>query len=390
MLQYTPASYPSWYVEGFAEIASTASFEREGAITFGKVAQHRQLELDYGGSVPVVAMIDGSYLRNRRHGWSYGDAWLLTHYLTFSDQRRGQLRAYLHAINSGRSMAEAATVFGDLSEMQRNVSSYLAGRTFSYRAVPLSTAAVEVSPVRMLSEAEGALIDEQIELADKTTLPKKEFDSEEAAARNDFDARLARATEERQRWLTALEAKVNRFANDPFAWRLLADAQCRSENFQACLNAAQRSLAIAPEDRRSTLRRAQAQLELASALPEAERATAINAARAEIALIMSANHNDPLPLQLYFRSYAAEGIAPPDEAIIMLLSAVQLIPQLSEPRLALARALIERERFDEARAILRPLAFAPHNSGAAMQARALLEAIDATLNGEAEPEPSET
>lgn len=36
MLQYVVAAYPAWYVEGWAELISTSSFERKNAITHGK------------------------------------------------------------------------------------------------------------------------------------------------------------------------------------------------------------------------------------------------------------------------------------------------------------------------------------------------------------------
>lgn len=62
MLQYSPAAYPPWFVEGFAEIASTASFERKDAITYGKPASHRQYELQQGNWIPIERLIDGSYL----------------------------------------------------------------------------------------------------------------------------------------------------------------------------------------------------------------------------------------------------------------------------------------------------------------------------------------
>ncbi len=117
MLQYSPAAYPSWYVEGFAEIASTASFERKGSITFGKAASHRQYDLR--DRYPSAKMLDGSYIadQKRGRGWSYGDAWLLTHYLTFTTSRPGQLRAYMNAVNAGKKPAEAAKVFGDLASV---------------------------------------------------------------------------------------------------------------------------------------------------------------------------------------------------------------------------------------------------------------------------------
>ena len=45
MLQYAPAAYPAWYVEGFAEVVSTASFERKGANACLGVTQRPRMHI---------------------------------------------------------------------------------------------------------------------------------------------------------------------------------------------------------------------------------------------------------------------------------------------------------------------------------------------------------
>jgi hypothetical protein len=76
MLQYQPAAYPSWYVEGFAEIIGTASFEKPGMITYGKAAKHRQAEMRYTNRYPAAKMVDGRYAKEKRsaENWGYDDA----------------------------------------------------------------------------------------------------------------------------------------------------------------------------------------------------------------------------------------------------------------------------------------------------------------------------
>lgn len=392
MLQYTPAAYPSWYVEGFAEIAATASFERKGAITFGKAASHRQYELEAANRYPVTSMVDGTYIadRARNRGWSYGDAWLLTHYLTFDDSRRGQLRAYLNAINAGRSHADAAKAFGDLTALQREVNAYLSARNFSYRAVPIDQVASPKVELRVLGPAEAALINHTIELERRTGLPPKpgeDDDEDESASKRkhgdkpkaDFDTRLAEAKASREKWIAEIEAAANRFSGEIAGWLLLADARCESEQFEACRAAASRALAIEPENGRGLIRRAEAEIALAENLPVEQQPAAIESARTAIVRAMAANRDDPLAQLAYYRSFAAAPRGTDDSALLALASAVQLVPQQSGPRLTLAAEWIARGRLREARALLRPLAYAPHQSGASRRAQAMIEEIDVKL-----------
>jgi len=387
MLQYTPAAYPSWYVEGFAEIASTASFERKGAITFGKAAQHRQYELADGMNYPVGKMLDGSYLKDQKQGrgWSYGDAWVLSHYLTFTDSRRGQFRDYLNAVNAGKSLPEAAKVFGDLGELQREVSRYLAGRNFPFRAVPIEAGMVGSTTVSALSPAQEALVDFTIEFERRTWLPKSEDLDEDAKSKDkakdkeDFEQRLARMKRERDEWMAKLEVIATKYASDPAGWLLLADARCTAEQYQACAAAADRALALAPTSQRGLVRKAQALIGLAKDLPADKQKSSVELARSILVRANAADPNDPLAFQFYYRSYAALGRPADDDGMFALSTVVDLVPQEPSTRLVLAQEYMQRGRWLEARNALRPLAYSPHQSGAAKLARKLLDQVEVKL-----------
>lgn len=338
MLQYTPAAYPAWYVEGFAEITATASFERKGAITYGKTANHRFGELEYGTRYPTARMVDGSYIQDWKKGrsWSYGDAWLVTHYLTFGDNRRGQLRAYLNAINAGVSMAEAATVFGDLNALQREVSVYYAGRSFPFKAVPLPENAAGEIKVRVVPPDEAALFDAQIELGRRLRLPSKP-DEEAAAAddddkkkdkkpKKDFETRLAEAKVKRDEWLTKLDSLAARQPGSVHGWRLVADARCEAEQYDLCLAAADRALAVVPEDPRAQVRKGEAMMALAADLPDDQRKARFAEARPLVAKAMNANPDDPVSRLVFYRSFGKEKRAAPVVAVQALREAVQLVP----------------------------------------------------------------
>lgn len=382
MLQYSPVAYPAWYVEGFAEITSTASFERPGAITYGKAASHRTYEL-FNKRYSTANMVDGSYLKEQDgRPWSYGDAWLVTHYLTFADKRKGQLRAYLDAINSGQSMKQAATAFGDLSELQREVSIYFAGRSFPYRAVPLPANAAGAIRVRAVPADEAALIESEIELTRRLRLPAKsddDADDDENTGKPDdgsFAARLAEAKERRDQWIGQLEAKASATPGSVYGWRLLADARCGARQYQACLTAAERALTIAPTDSRATVRRAEALMYLAAELPAEQRKAQVGQARTIAAKVMNAQTDDPVSRIVFYKSYAAEGRKASPVGIKALVEAVRLVPQLNGPRLTLARELANLGETDAAKMLLRPLAYAPHGGAASARARKMLAKLD--------------
>jgi hypothetical protein len=379
MLQYTPAAYPSWYVEGFAEIASTASFERKGSITFGKAAKHREDELAFGVSYPVAKMIDGSYVQDaeKGRGWNYGDAWALSHYLTFGDSRRGQFREYLDAINNGKAPAEAAKVFGDLGDLQREVGAYVAGRSFSYRAVPITEASAGPISIRQLRPGEAQLVDMQIQIGQMVELPSKD-NKRERESDTDFQKRLDKATAERDAWLARLDGLVNRLATEPAGWLLLADARCEAEQYAACTAAANRAQALSPSQR-GLVRQAEAMIGAAKDLPEAQRKAQITRAQDMLIEANGADPNDPLALLWFYRSFAALGRPASNDGLLALSLAVELVPQLSGPRLTLAQEYISRKRYKEARATLLPLANSPHDRGRAKLARTLLEQVDKAL-----------
>lgn len=377
MLQYTPAAYPAWYVEGFAEIASTASFERKGAITFGKAASHRQYELESGTSYPVSKMLDGTYLKDREkgRGWSYGDAWVLSHYLTFTDKRRGQFRSYLNGINSGKKAAEAAQVFGDLGELQREVGSYLAGRSFPYRAVPIPEGAAGPVKLRELGLAEAALIDMTVEFERRMALPDQGKDEADPA----FEKRLAKAKQDRGEWIAKAEALANRHPNEPSVWLFLADVRCGLEEYEACEATANRALALSPDNGRGLVRKAEAMMGLAAGLAYDKRKEKVLAAQALLRKTNASDPNDPLMNYLFYLSFGKMGMAADAEGMDALLTTVRVNPQMDGPRLVLAQEFMQRGRLREARIILRPLAYSPHENAASLRARALLDQVEGKL-----------
>lgn len=166
MAEYMQAEFPPWYVEGFAEIVSTTAFERNGTITYGKVANHRQAELTYLRWTPTAQMFAE---RNSGAGHSgvasYGQYWLTAHYLLFAPERRGQLQRFVTAINRGQDAdtAAAASFPGGVAQLDGDLRAYLRRADFRYVAPVLPPEIMRDPTMRLMRPGEVAAIDLEIE-----------------------------------------------------------------------------------------------------------------------------------------------------------------------------------------------------------------------------------
>lgn len=350
MLQNFPVAYPSWYVEGFAELVSTASFEQAGKITYGKVADHRSYEFE-ARVVNARDMLMETY-RDKAHktGLIYGDAWLLTHYLTRSTERAGQLRAYLAAVNRGAPATEAMAAFGDLGKLSRDVSAYLSAANFGYVAVPIPETIGQNIQIRTLDIDEAALLP----LAMEFTKPM--------------------AKPEAQAFLARVESETSKFPNSIPALTLRAEVELDGDAVDSALATTDRLLALAPQDARAHYWKGEALLARAKAAKD-DRAEILKTARREIIASNKLDSEDPLPLIAFYKVSAMMGVNA-ENAIAGLTRAQEIVPQDHALRLTLASALIAKGDTSRAARLLRPLAFSPHKDGATTEAQKLLDQID--------------
>lgn len=345
MLQYQPGAYPPWYVEGWAELISTASFERKGTITFGKAASHRQGELEYLRWIPLRNLMgrgkEDRDVINRDYGSYYGQSWLLTHYLTLSDKRPGQLRAYLLAVLRGQSDEEAWKVFGDIDVLEREVRAYLRAKNFPYKAPPLPPEVMAIQSSRILRPGEAAIMDERIE-----ALHQKMDDAERADI-------IARA-----------EAEAARFPADAAVQLFLAEQYADAEDWTKSAAAGERAVTLD-----ATLARAHLAYGLALARGEA---ADDNKARAALAKALELAPNDPAVLYGQFEGAGRLDSAPGGATLDQLIRASDLAPQNDGIRLAAAEALIHKGDLGGALRRLMPLASDPHPSGPQRRAQQLV------------------
>jgi tetratricopeptide (TPR) repeat protein len=355
MFQVLDSPLPEWVVEGFAEMMSTASFEKDGAVWLGRVAKHRSMGLFWGESMPLETLLSANYgqVSDGLKESIYGRGWLLTHYLTFAPERKGQLDRYIALIGGGNPPLDAAKqAFGDLRALDRDLTSYRLQRKVSVLQVPpglfprpevtitpLSPGAAEVMPLRLQSKV-GVDRDSAEPLAVKVR---------QISAGN---------------------------PGDPLVEITLAEAELDAGHLQASEAAADRALAADPTSVDAMLYKG---LALIRKVDDAARPDArlVGDARDWFLKAHAADPQDPEPLFEYFRSYLVAGEPPTAKAIDALHRASGLVPQDSSLRLMSAYQYLRDKDLKMARQTMAPVAYDPHSAQAATIARSMIERIDA-------------
>lgn len=354
MYRNYPAAFPAWFVEGYAELNSTARFNSDGSVDLGLPAQHRSYGLFEMAQLPIATLLTANVpkLDNEQREVLYGRGWLLTHYLMFDHHRDGQLATYLKEVNEGKSSLDAAKdAFGDLTALNRELDKYKNGR-MTYSRVPADRISVGPIEVKELSPGANAIM--------PVMLRSRRGVDEQQAQEVVKQARAAAAP----------------YPNDPFVQRALAEAEIDTGNLDEADKAAERVLAADPQSVPAMVFRgrvAAARLVKAHSHDEA----AWKAARHWYALANHADPDAPVPMMLFYRSFNVEGVKPTANSVDGLRTALALAPEGSGLRLMVARQDLLDGRTAEARAVLSPLAFDPHGGEMAEAAARVIAAIDA-------------
>jgi tetratricopeptide (TPR) repeat protein len=357
MFQYFQAAYPSWYVEGFAEFMSTTTFdEKSGKANIGMPAYHRAYGLALGPSIPLKRLLtaqSGDMGSTERDPF-YGRSWFLVHFLSFNLARRGQLQTYLQLVADGKpSLAAGEQAFGDLAIMSAEFNRYMQQRKMAY--LPVDAVAVSADNIRISTLSEG----------------------ESEAMPHRITAMRGVSPEEGVANAKALRAIARRYPGDAALLTALAEAEHDASDYPAAVATADKALALDPGSARAMLWKGRAMmLQLADAKDRDE--VKWKAARGWIVKANRANPEYATPLLSYYESFMREGRTPPPLAIDGVRKALTLVPQSSDLRLGLVRALIGQRNYKEARQFLAVLANAPHDGGYAGYARKLVERLNAT------------
>jgi len=348
MSQHAPAAYPSWLVEGYAEYFKTARFKPD-VVELG-VTNERIAWLRGGVWEPYDQILRRRALEGER--WDirafYAQSWILTHYMMSDPERLKRLTAYAGAVAAGGDpVGEMVVAAGmPLDDLERVLKRYMS-RLPGLRMPRPAPAATELAVVRLPPSADDLLLENQ---RLKMGVPAAERPAvlamvRERAARYPgdrlADLALARAENDfgdRAKAQAILKRRIEADARDVEAiqmlgWSFMLQARADRPNAAALLHEARnwfgKGFAVDP--------------------------------------------NSPLLLYDYGISRRGEAGYPSDNIVNVLLRAQELAPQVAAFRMAAADALMRRDRFDEAAALLEPVFNNPHAGPERQQARARFE-----------------
>jgi tetratricopeptide (TPR) repeat protein len=378
MLQYFPAVYPQWYVEGFAELIGSSTIQSDGKVAYGTPPKSRGHEFA-ADWVPLQDV----FLKppEKLYGLDpYRQGWTMTHFFTFSNERSAQLRAYLNALNAGKSPAEAAKAFGDLTKLDREARAYLISGSFVYKLVAVPIARPVIQAVHPVSAGEAALIPETIAFSDDdlTAYRKAAERDHEQHRRDDI--------------LRSIRNKARLYPNDPFALYLLAQTEYSSGHYAESEAAADRLLAVDPNHVRGLVIKS---MNLARAAGGLSGSAQLAKAQEARTLALKANRsdpNDPLPLLAFYQSYHLAGLKPIPAAVENLLDVSLTLPDNTQIRQLLVDEYAAEHKWAFAIAALAPIANNPHDSPLRTAAREKMAQLAAELQkaqaATAQPQPS--
>lgn len=368
LMTYFPAAYPRWYLQGFGEMFATMK-AGNGFIEYGHIPPGFWKVIEHFGHYRAADMLNGRYLSASGRPWTPFHAWRAVHLLYFSDEWKPKLQSYLAAKARGEDDAKAAAALGDPAALQKALFTYR-GRKLQFERMTFPPERAPAPTVRRLTRAEAGLIRGRLELGPRIDLPAESPRGRQAA--------LAR----RDAWLNRLRGHAARFPRLIENQLLLAEAECRAGNSAECLAAADRAIAMSPDETRALIWKGTALTQFAARAPAAERKHRLNEARK---VIVKANRADPqgvLPLIAFYNSFAAVGEAAPDAAVDGLFQVVASSPAAPTPRLKLGEELIKRDLEAEARKTLLPVAKGPFESPERPASAALLRKAGARQPGD--------
>ena len=327
---------PTWVSEGFAEFFATADVAKNGNVTIGKFPAYRSWEVFLGGGFSAEELVSADYEKLNYYEVAalYGRSWLLTHYLTASSQRKGQLSRYLDGIEKGVSARDSAkAAFGDLKALNRDLEDYIKPRSLIAFTVDAKVIPIGDVAVRQLGASAAAMMD--VVMRSKSEMHEKTAPDVAAAARR----------------------AAGPFPNDAFAQGALAEAEYDAKNYEAAEAAADRALATDPGNVQALIYKGRAQMKLAA--KDADHAD-WDKVRSWFSRANRLDTENAEPLMLFYESYREAKQAPSKNAVEALLYAADLAPRDLNLRLQTVGALLAENRIAEARERFVPAAYAPH------------------------------
>jgi tetratricopeptide (TPR) repeat protein len=332
--------YPGWLTEGMAEFFATVIVNDDGSMTFGANPAHRQFSISSSNRLSAKQLLetDGRKLDDVDNEQRYSKGWLLFHYLTLGKKRPvTQLPKFLELINDKgmQPVAAATEAFGDLGKLDRELEVYVRQAKFLSSSLPTNKLGGDTiqMELRQMRSSEAEIMPTRLRSAvgvTKITAPKVMVKAQPIAAK---------------------------YPNDPFVQRAYAEMAYDAENLTESTIAADRSLAIDPNNLMALVYKGRV------AAKQAEKTKSAESWKEARRWFLKANKVDsdhPLPFVLYYDTFLAEGKPVPDSALTGLLRATVLAPQDPTVNIRVGYGLIQANDLKAARLALAPVAFDPH------------------------------
>lgn len=344
--------YPGWLSEGLAELLSTATIDKDGAVTFGAANNARSYSIFANNLMSVKTLLDSDSRRldDEATEQKYARGWLLTHYLLLSRKRDGQIEKFQRLIAQGTAPVAAGTeAFGDLGKLNAEINAY---RTQRLNGLIIRPERVTIDPVvvRALTPAEAAIMPLRFESATGVT------------------------TAEAKKLLPGARKIAADNPTNGWIQRVLAEMEYDAGNDAEAEAASDRALTVEPGNLMAMVYKARVHMRRAAKASPADPALWRDARQ----WIVKANRMAPdfaLPLVMFYTSFLIAQEPPRPSAIDGLLRAVELAPQESGVRVLAFGALLNKGDLPAARRVLAPVAFNPHATGE-NPVRAIVALID--------------
>jgi len=321
----TPGKVPEWYARGVSDVLSN-TIVRDKELHVGRLMNDRLSRVREGSFIPLeefLAVERGSkYLTQESESWQFGSqSWAFVHYLMFGEQGKhlGRVNRF-NALLAGGTDGEAALkeAFGpDMGPYYTGMREYTGRQVFQYGRIPVALdVKAEGFTSRALSPAEGAQQRAQLLVA------------------------MGRPVEARAEALAAAGAD----AASPVPAEIegaLFDREGKADEARA---AYEKAVSLSSKRARAYYRLAQ----LIRPPSDVDRATNEKIA----SLLEKAIELEPAGANAL--SYLADvqtDLGKPEGAVDLATRAVKLEPNVTYHRLALARALWNAKRSDDAMAI---------------------------------------
>jgi cytochrome c-type biogenesis protein CcmH/NrfG len=195
-----------------------------------------------------------------------------------------------------------------------------------------------------------------------------------------IESKVGVSAEEAKRLVPQARQIAARHPDDPTVLAALAEAEIDADNDDAAIAAADRALALDPNQINAHLQRGyglERKVEK-GALPK----EAWKDVRSQYVKANKVENDHPMPLVRFYLTYAKQGEKPTKNAIDGLEWALTLAPFDASLRWLVAQQLVADERFSDAVQALAPLAYSPHPGEHTDIARQLLKEVEARLKEE--------